>query len=150
MKNSLSRLYLVSNRYKDKVNGWSGGGVRGGVVTSGGPLWCGHLYGCVPGRRNKERRLKRVELKSTPLRSWMVKNRLGWQGSRKSLAHLQGFLLFFSVRAGGLLPCKLFWIFTLYRVGVSFLQRPRKRQGGEGSLALNPTRMRFWMYDSFT
>ena len=39
MKNSLLWLWLVSNRYKDNVNGWSWSGIRGGVVTSGGTLW---------------------------------------------------------------------------------------------------------------
>ena len=39
MKNSVLWLWLVSNRYKDNVNGWSWGGIRDGVVTSGGPLW---------------------------------------------------------------------------------------------------------------
>lgn len=77
----------------------------------------------------------------------------GWapQGSRRnSLAPLQGFLDFLFVRAGGLSPCKLVWILTLYTFGVCFLQRPRKRQEGEGSVALKPARIRFSVSESFT
>ena len=123
MKNSLPWLWLVSNRYKDNVNGWSGGGIWGGVPLA----MCGHLCGCVLGRRNKERRLEKVKFTLCGC-GW---SRAGWdgQGSRKAFAHLQGFLLlykqvlYFHVSYFGFLVC---------RVGMSFLQRPENvREGRE-------------------
>lgn len=60
----------------------------------------------------------------------------GWarqESRRNPYAHLHVFLGFLFAKAGGLSPRKFSWILTLYRAGVRFLQRPRKRQGGEGS-----------------
>lgn len=143
MKNSLPWLWLVSNRYKDNVNGWSGGGIWGGVPLA----MCGHLCGCVPGRRNKERRLEKVKF-TLCVCGW---SRAGWagQGSRKAFAHLQGFLLSLLVQAGALFPRKLFWILALQSWYVLSAEG-RKRQGREGSLALKPVRMKFLMNESFT
>ena len=142
MKNSLPWLWLVSNRYKDNVNGWSGGGIWGGVPLA----MCGHLCGCVLGRRNKERRLEKVKFTLCGC-GW---SRAGWagQGSRKAFAHLQGFLLSLLVQAGALFPRKLFWILALQSWYVPSAEA-RKQQGREGSLALKPVRMKFLMNESF-
>lgn len=77
-----------------------------------------------------------------------AKRRLGQAGKQELTAHLQGFLVFLLVQAGGLSPRKLFWILTLHRVGVCFLLRP-KREGRE-VWHLEPARMKRLIQESFT
>lgn len=102
-------------------------------------------------KRNKEQGLERMEFNATSL--WSRRPRAGWAKKgirRNSLPASSDFCPSYSYKQMALAPCKLFWIFTLYRVDVCVLQRPRKRQGGNGSLALEPATMKFLKEESFT